>query len=143
MSFLLYILLKLFEEAVRRPRVTRRPCLLYYGKQRIAVAIDADLVDPLGVARFLALAPLAGARAREVRGQARAPRLLERRAVGPGKHEHATVVDILDAHRDQAALVEAHRVEPAGGIGVRTGIGGGIRGGGAHASLMGMPCSAR
>src|SRR5579884_1958145 len=61
--------------------------LLDTQEDRVSIAIDADFAHHLEISRFLALAPQAIARAREVAGAAGANGLLEGFAIHEGDHQ--------------------------------------------------------
>src|SRR3990172_11112044 len=75
------------EEAAAPPRVARHARLIDEQEQRIAVAIELELDQPLRLARALALAPERVPRAREVVHLARRKRLLDRLAIHEGRHQ--------------------------------------------------------
>src|SRR5207247_1556649 len=70
-------------EAGGLARVAGRAPLAHHVEHRVAVAVDADLLDRLSVARRFALTPQRPARPAVVMGLARGACLLERRAGGP------------------------------------------------------------
>src|SRR5262245_44876388 len=82
--------------------------LLDLDEQRVGVAVQAQLDDLLHVARFLALAPQALARARPVHRLAALHALRERCAVHPGHGKHLSALEILGDRGDQAVLAPAN-----------------------------------
>src|ERR1700757_80868 len=77
--------------------------LLDREQDGVVVAVDADFVDGLVVARLLALAPQAIARAREVAGVAGLDGFLEGLAVHVSDHQEASALIVLRDDRDDAA----------------------------------------
>ena len=86
--------------------VTRRAGLLDLDQQRIAVAIERDVLHLLRVAAGLALHPELLARAAPEMRLARCDGGFERSAVHPGHHQHATGFLFLDDGRDQPVPVK-------------------------------------
>src|SRR5688572_21424388 len=74
--------------------VARRPLLLDEHQQRVAVAVQSHVADPLPVARRLALDPVLVPAARPVRRPARGQRAVQRLVVHPREHEHLAGVEI-------------------------------------------------
>src|SRR6218665_673639 len=81
-------------------------------QQHITVAIEADLVHRLRMARVLALEPQLAARAAEVHGAPECCGLPQRLAVHPGQHQHVARALLLRDHRHQALRIPFHVVEP-------------------------------
>ena len=77
-------------------------------QQRVLVAIDEDVADPLALARGLALAPQAIARPAPVMGKAGGEGLLECCLVHPGGHKALAGRGVDDEDRDEP-VIEARR----------------------------------
>src|SRR5687768_15269809 len=98
------------EEAAVLACMAGRPARLDPVEERVPVAVQLDLDDPLGVATRRALAPELGARAGIVMGLAAGERLLQSLAVGVGQRKHVARRLILGDDGDEAVLVELHHV---------------------------------
>src|SRR4051794_21671946 len=88
--------LQLAVEAGALAGVAGRPLLVDEDQQRVAVAVQADVADPLAVPGGLALHPVLAPAARPVGGPARGQGAAQRLVVHPGDHEHLTGVVLLD-----------------------------------------------
>src|SRR5690625_3810154 len=78
---------------------------------RVAVAVEPDARNRLGVAAALALAPEGATRAAEVVRLTAFQREAQGLAVGVCEHQHLAAVRLLGHHRHQAALVELDLVQ--------------------------------
>src|SRR5439155_9148485 len=115
------------EEARPFARVARGPHLVDAHEQRVAVAVEPDVLHVLHVAGRLALAPQLLPRPAPEYGPPLLERARKRIRVHPGHHEHVAVLRILHHRGDETPVVEpnlrdAHRLH--------------------HVNLMGIPRSA-
>ena len=83
-------------------------------QDHIVVAIEADFMDRLHMARFFAFEPQFVARAAEIHGAPEFCSFLQRFAVHPGKHQHIAATLLLGNHGHQAFFVPVHGVQPSG-----------------------------
>ena len=81
------------------------PRLMHDDQQRVAIAIVADFLDTLDIARCLALTPELLTTAAPEPGEARLERLFERFLVHIGQHEDLTVLLLHDG-RHEAFFIE-------------------------------------
>ena len=79
-------------------------------EDRVTVAVDQYLLDPLAITRCLALDPLGLPAARIERGPTGAQRRFEGSLVHPREHEHFPGVPLLHHSSDKAVCVEPHRI---------------------------------
>ena len=81
--------------------VARGSHLVDDEQEGVAVAVEADLLDPLDVAGGVALGPVLAARARPVRRPAGVDRAVQRLVVDPGQHQHLAGAVLLhhDGHQ--------------------------------------------
>src|SRR3954447_8875689 len=131
--------LQLAVEAGALAGVAGRPLLVDEDEQRVAVAVQPDVADPLAVAGGLALHPVLAPAARPVGGPARGEGAAQRLVVHPGQHQHLSGVVLLDdgGHEPGGVVLQQSgdlRVEPGG----RGGTGG--RDGG-HARQSAVPAA--
>src|ERR671916_2904382 len=103
--------------------VAGRSLLVDEHQQRVAVAVQAHVADPLAVSGGLPLHPVLAPAARPVSGPAGGEGAAQRLVVHPRDHEHLTGVVLLDDGGDQTG-------GGAGGGGGRPGGPGGPRRGG-------------
>src|SRR5579883_71160 len=89
------------EEAASRSRMTGGTGLIDKEQQRVAVAIDPKLDQPLRLAGRFTLAPELAARPREIGDAAGGQRFLHRLAAHPGDHQHLTAVVLLRHSSDE------------------------------------------
>src|ERR671921_1078400 len=114
--------LQLAVEAGALAGVAGRPLLVDEDQQRVAVAVQADVADPLAVPGGLALHPVLAPAARPVGGPAGGEGAVQRLVVHPGDHEHLTGVVLLDDGGDETGGVAAQECCDRG---VQGGLGGG------------------
>src|SRR3712207_3482344 len=100
--------------------VAGRPLLVDEHQQRVAVAVQAHVADPLAVPGGLPLHPVLAPAARPVGGPAGGEGAAQRLVVHPRDHEHLAGVVLLDDGGDQTG----------GGRGAGRGGPGGAGGGG-------------
>src|SRR5579859_109930 len=85
-------------------------------QQRVAVAIDQETLQSLDLARALALAPQAPARARPIADTAGAQGLGHCLGIHPGHHQYLAGIVLLGDGGDQAGPVELDGVQDRRGI---------------------------
>src|SRR4029079_19190676 len=105
-------------EAGAGARVAGRTLLVDLDQERVAVAVEPDLLDPLPVARGLPLHPVLTARPAPERRPPGGQRAVQRLVVHPAQHQHLAGVVLLHHGRDQAGGVAR---EPCGDGGVEPG----------------------
>src|SRR5438105_7113009 len=86
--------------------------LLDLEQHDVVVAVQAQLMHLLDVARLLALVPQAVARAAEVHRLAELCRARERLPVHEGEHQHVVAAELLRNRRYQALRVPLDLIEP-------------------------------
>src|SRR3712207_8864366 len=91
--------LQLAVEAGPLAGVAGRALLVDEEQQRVAVAVQADVADPLAVPGGLPLHPVLAPAARPVGGPAAGQGAAQRLVVHPGDHEHLTGVVLLEIGR--------------------------------------------
>src|SRR3954452_19705439 len=96
-------------EAGPLPRVAGRALLVDQDQQRVAVAVQAHLADPLPVPGGLALHPVLAPAAGPVGGPPGGKGAVQRLVVHPGEHEHLSGVVLLDDGGDQPRRVAAQQ----------------------------------
>src|SRR5918997_6067383 len=109
--------LQLAVEAAALAGVAGRALLVDEHQQRVAVAVQAHVADPLAVPGGLALHPVLAPAARPVGGPAGGQGAVQRLVVHPGDHEHLTGVVLLDDGGDQPGGVAAQQRGDGGGEG--------------------------
>ena len=97
------------KKQLRRPVWQATPSWSHQQQQRVAVAVDPQLLQVLHLAGGLALAPQRVAAAAEVADAAGGERLRHGVAVHPGEHQHLAGVVLLRDGGHQAGGVEADR----------------------------------
>src|SRR3954453_22770872 len=96
-------------EAPPLPGAAGRALLVDEDQQRVAVAVQPHLADPLPVSGGLALHPVLAAAARPVRRPACRQGAVQRLVVHPREHEHLAGVVLLDDGGDQPRGVAAQQ----------------------------------
>ncbi len=86
--------------------VTRGTLLVDRQEHSIAITVEPDCEDPLGVTRGLTLDPLLLTAATEVGGLTGVQGMFQRLTVHPRKHEHLTGFVILSDSRNEAIVVK-------------------------------------
>src|SRR5579872_679304 len=94
------------EEAVPPPGVAGHTFLIDQQQQRVAIAIDTQLLQMLHLARCLSLPPECPAAAAEVAHATRGQCLRHGLAIHPCQHQHLAGVMLLRNGGNQAAAVE-------------------------------------
>src|SRR3954453_22447722 len=108
-------------EAPPLPGAAGRALLVDEDQQRVAVAVQPHLADPLPVSGGLALHPVLAAAARPVRRPACRQGAVQRLVVHPREHEHLTGVVLLDDGGDQPRRIAAQERGDLGGQSVLDG----------------------
>ena len=108
-------------EAGVRAGVAGRAGLVDGEQHRVAVAVEPDLDDALGVAGGLALDPVLLARAAPVGPPPGRQGAVQRLVVHPAQHQHLTGAVLLHDGGDEPVGVA---LEPAGDGGIQAGVGG-------------------
>jgi hypothetical protein len=90
--------------------VAGRPARLDPIEERVAIAIEADLDHPLGIAARCTLAPELAAGARVVVCLTNFHSLFNGFAVGVGEHENLAGAGVLSDHGYEAVVVIAYTV---------------------------------